>query len=224
MPSLEHLRCCDDAYFVFRELPIPLKSLRYTVIWCGRPEIIVLHDLMKAKSVIGVEELTLRFTLPLVYSVHMVYKTVRMENLRSFTVEFLTRAFNEATRFFEYLDLPALEVFKFRHDRSEVFSTGDTSDEDLVQPYLRGLNWLLVDYCTIRKRYPKLKEVHITIDGVGNEKLCDKLRIKLDEKFRIEWFGGDLGVTDEGEYAEVVGLTPRVRFWIRPRLVLRQSR
>jgi hypothetical protein len=175
-----------------------------------------MHDLIKAKSVIGVEELTLRFTPPLRRTVDFVYIAVRMENLRSFTVEFLTGEFNEVAEFFEYLDLPALEVFEFKHDRSETYRKANSSDDDLLQPYLHGLKWLLVDYHHIQTKYPKLKEVRITIDGFEYKELCDRLRDKLDVKFRIEWFGGDLGVTGEEDYAKVVANAPRLHLQICP--------
>jgi hypothetical protein len=226
MPALEHLRCSDDIHdaLIPELLPVPLKSLRYTEHRGWTTELIKLRHLTEAESVVGVEELTLRFKKPLVHRDDVVYSTLHMKNLRSFTVDFTTTTPNKvAEMFFEFLDLPALEVFEFKQNRWELFGRIISSGEGLLQPYLHCLNWLLVDYRTIRTRFPKLKEVRITIDGVEDEELCDNLRDRLDEKFRIEWFGGDLGITGEEECVEVFASAPQVHFWIHPRRSLVQS-
>jgi hypothetical protein len=222
MPSLEHLTCSDDVYRVPFELPVPLKSLRHTEYSDWTADVIILHNLMNTKSVVGVEELTMRFKLPLMPSAHVVYNTVRMENLRTFTVEFLTiTPREEARKFFEYLDLPALEVFKFKHDRP--ITTGDSPDEDILQPYLHCLNWLLVDYHSTQTKFPKLRDVQVTINGIDNKDMCTKLRGKLDEKFRNAWFGGNLAIAGEEEFAEVVASASRVHIRIHPTVGLVRS-
>jgi hypothetical protein len=224
MPALEELSCSDYVCQIPYDLRIPLKSFRYTEHIGKTICVDMTLDLLEAQSVSSVEVLTLRFTLPLEESWYAIYCANRMENLRMFTIDFTKSTPNDAAKkIFDYLDLPALEEFEFRHDRSWMFAEDDTSGYDLLQPYFAGLSWLHKDNYDIRTRYPKLKNVHITIDGVENEILCERLRTELDARLREGWFGEDLKNASEEEYAQVVGNAPRVHYWIQPRPGLQQA-
>jgi hypothetical protein len=182
---------------------------------------IILH-LLRLNSVAGVEDLTLRFASPLVFRGNPMYDTFRMDNLRSFIIDFTTRRPNAAAgKLFKYLDLPALEVLELKHDLSLTSVADSSSHEDILQPYVHGLSWLLGDKCNIRGRYPKLREVHITIDGVENEKVCEELRSRLVGNL---WSDGDSDNASEAQ-VEAAANAPhaRVHFWIRERPVSPKS-